>query len=214
MTLRAVGGGTATITVSIGFLTDSFEVTVTPSLKSVTITNKASLVSWRDDEEATRSLELAFSPAEIYNFDNSDVIIASNNPEVVSVDGTTLTRMGRGVATITVAAKGGVTDEVTISVLPPEIQSITVSNKADLEADWESGTERTINATFDPGDYNTSNTTPTITCDPAGAIEVVDGWIIRAKAVGTATVTVEEFGQNRHFHHQRCPRNTHAYAQR
>ena len=199
MTLRAVGGGTATITVSIGFLTDSFEVTVTPSLKSVTITNKASLVSWREDEEATRSLELAFSPAEIYNFDNSDVSIVSNNPEVVSVDGTTLTRMGRGVATITVAAKGGVTDEVTISVLPPEIQSITVSNKTDLEADWESGTERTINATFDPGDYNTSNTTPTITCDPAGAIEVVDGWIIRAKAVGTATVTVEVQGKTDTF---------------
>ena len=199
MTLSAVGGGTATITVSIGFLTDSFEVTVTPSLKSVTITNKASLVSWREDEEATRSLELAFSPAEIYNFDNSDVSIVSNNPEVVSVDGTTLTRVGRGVAVITVTAKGGVTDEVTISVLPPEIQSITVSNKADLEADWESGTERTINATFDPGDYNTSNTTPTITCDPAGAIEVVDGWIIRAKALGTATVTVEVQGKTDTF---------------
>ena len=198
-TLSAVGGGTATITVSVGFLTDSFEVTVTPSLKSVTITNKASLVSWREDEEATRSLELAFSPAEIYNFDNSDVSIVSSKPEVVSVDGTTLTRVGRGVATITVTAKGGVTDEVTISVLPPAIQTITVANKTALEEDWECGTDRTINATFDPSDYNTTNTTPTITCDPAGAIEVVDGWIIRAKALGTATVTVEVQGKTDTF---------------
>lgn len=198
-TLSAVGGGTATITVSVGFLTDSFEVTVTPSLKSVTITNKASLVSWREDEEATRSLELAFSPADIYNFDNSDVSIVSNNPEVVSVDGTTLTRVGRGVATITVTAKGGVTDEVTISVLPPAIQSITVANKTALEEDWECGTDRTINATFDPSDYNVTNTTPTITCDPAGAIEVVEGWTIRAKAVGTATVTVEVQGKTDTF---------------
>lgn len=189
MTLSAVGGGTATITVSIGFLTDSFEVTVTASLKSVTITNKASLVSWREDEEATRSLELVFSPAEIYNFDNSDVSIVSNNPEVVSVDGTTLTRVGRGVATITVTAKGGVTDEVTISVLPPAIQSISISNKTELEADWEYGTWRTIAATFDPSDYNTSNTVPTVTASENDAIEV-DGWMIKPVKVGTAVITV------------------------
>lgn len=189
MTLSAVGGGTATITVSIGFLTDSFEVTVTPSLKSVTITNKASLVSWREDEEETRSLELAFSPAEIYNFDNSNVRIVSNNPEVVSVDGTTLTRVGRGVATITVTAKGGVTDEVTISVLPPAIQGISISNKTELEADWEYGTWRTIAATFDPSDYNTSNTVPTVTASENDAIEV-DGWMIKPVKVGTAVITV------------------------
>ncbi len=188
-TIGAVGGGTATVTVRVGMLSDSFEVTVTPSLKTVTIENKSALVSWREDEEATRALVLSFDPSDVYNLENSELSIVSDNPDVVSVNGTTLTRGNRGTAKITVTAKGGVTDEVTISVLPPAIQGISVSNKTELEADWEYGTWRTIAATFDPSDYNTSNTVPTVTASENDTIEV-DGWMIKPVKVGTAVITV------------------------
>lgn len=194
--LKAVGGGTATVTVRAGDATDKVEITVTPSLKGVRITNKAALSESWVIGSADRTVELAFNP-NTYDLNNTNATIVSSNTNVVTVSGTTLHAVAIGTAKITVTA-GAFTDEVTIAVRPA-IESLTVTNKADLEEEWAIGTERTIEAAFVPDEYTAANTTPTITCEPAGAIEVTDGWKIKAKAVGTATVTVSAQGKTDTF---------------
>ena len=194
--LKAVGGGTATVTVRAGDATDKVEITVTPSLKGVRITNKAALGESWVIGSADRTVELAFDP-DTYDLNNTNATIVSSNTNVVTVSGTTLHAVAIGTAKITVTA-GAFTDEVTIAVRPA-IESLTVTNKADLEEEWAIGTERTIEAAFVPGEYTVANTTPTITVEPAGAVEVVKGWKIKAKAVGAATVTVSAQGKTDTF---------------
>ncbi|MFR6641091.1 MAG: hypothetical protein ACLUSP_06980 [Christensenellales bacterium] len=57
-----MGGGTATVTVRAGDATDKVEITVTPSLKGVRITNKAALGESWVIGSADRTVELAFDP--------------------------------------------------------------------------------------------------------------------------------------------------------
>ena len=194
--LKAVGGGTATVTVRAGDAIDKVEITVTPSLKGVRITNKAALGESWVIGSADRTVELAFDP-NTYDLNNTNATIVSSNTNVVTVSETTLHAVAIGTAKITVTA-GAFTDEVTIAVRPA-IESLTVTNKADLEEEWAIGTERTIEAAFVPDEYTVANTTPTITVEPAGAVEVVNGWKIKAKAVGTATVTVSAQGKTDTF---------------
>jgi len=196
MVLTAKSGGTATITVTAGSASDSVEITVTPALASVSISNKAELSEAWVVGEADREMHLVFSP-DYYNSDNAEVSIVSSAPDVVSVSGTTLHAVAEGRATITVTALGK-TDSVEISVAP-DLRTVSVSNKEALEEVWTIGTERTILPVFDPASYTAENVTPEITCTPAGLIEVVDGWKIRAVGAGSGTVTVTVRGRSDSF---------------
>lgn len=115
--LTAVGAGTATITVAIGSYKDTVEITVLPALAGVTISNKDALKDiWKISSSATRAVEIAFSPAEVYNSDNTDVTITSSNTSVITVSGSTLNAVGVGRTTVTVKA-GELTDTVEITVI-------------------------------------------------------------------------------------------------
>lgn len=195
MKLTAKSAGTATITVSAGTAVDTVEITVTPALASVSIANKAELGEAWMVGEADREMRLVFSP-DYYNGDNAGVQITSDAPDIVSVSGTTLVAVSEGTATITVTAQGK-TDSVEIRVTPA-LDSISVTNKTELEGVWTVGTTRTILPAFTPDSYTAESTIPEITCTPAGLIEA-DGWNIKAVGVGTGTVTVTVRGKSDTF---------------
>lgn len=196
LTLKAVGGGKATITVKARGLSDSVEIQVTPQLKNVTISNKDDLgKQWVvGDEDRTVALDFG---SDYYNVENTGATIVSDNTEVVSVSGTSIHAVAAGTAKITVTARD-FSDEVTVLVRP-NIESLTLSNKTELEEDWAIGTERVIAPQMTPVDYTVENTVPTVTCEPAGIVELVEGWRIKAKAVGTATVAVAVCGKTETF---------------
>lgn len=194
-TLKAIGAGTATITVSVGDgISDEITITVIPALTSVAIDNKTELQGKWVLGENTREVSLAFNPAEYWNENNSDYKITSNNPEVISVNGKTLTAAGAGTATITVTAKGQ-TDTVEISVLPV-LNSVEITNKDELNAQWVLGDNaREVTLAFDSAEYwNENNCDYTITSSNTAVI-TANGKTLTAVGAGTTTVTVTAEGK-------------------
>ncbi len=190
VTLNAVGGGTATITVKTQKASDSVEITVTPSLKGVSISNKNDLKKAWVAGEAARSLTVKFNP-DYYDTNKPEYTVVSSAPGVIEVgsDKTTLTAKAVGTATITVTA-GSYSDSVELTVRPV-MTSLTVENKEVLGEEWTDWTKtRVMEITMQPAEYyNAENTPVTVTCEPAGVIEA-KGTVLTAKAVGIATVTV------------------------
>ena len=190
VTLNAVGGGTATITVKTQKASDSVDITVTPSLKGVSISNKNDLKKAWVSGEAARSLTVKFNP-DYYDTNKPEYTVVSSAPDVIEVgsDKTTLTAKKVGTATVTVTA-GSYSDSVELTVRPV-MTSLTVENKEALGAEWTDWTiTRAMEITMQPAEYyNAENTPVTVTCEPAGVIEA-KGTVLTAKAVGTATVTV------------------------
>ena len=163
-TLKAVSAGTATITVASGDASDSVQITVSLALKAVTITNKDALSATWHVGEADRTVELAFDPSS-FNGENTDATLSSSDPTVISVNGMSLKAEKIGTAVITVTANG-CTDSVTLSVRPT-LDSLTITNKTEMEADWVAGTARTLALAFEPSDYFTSENTPvTVSSSP------------------------------------------------
>ena len=130
-TLKAVGGGTATITVKCGDFTDSVQITVTPALESVSITNKEDLsAAWKLSAGGTREVGVAFAPAEHYNANNTNVEIISSNTDVITVSGTTLTPVGVGRTTITIKV-GDLTDTIQITITGDK-PALSLDSTADI----------------------------------------------------------------------------------
>ena len=114
--ITAVGRGTATITVKIGDYIDTVEITVTPKLDSVTITNKDELTAeWKLSAGESRDVKIAYAPSDIYDANNTDVKITSSNENVIMVNGNTLTAIGSGRTTIIISV-GDIKDTVEITV--------------------------------------------------------------------------------------------------
>ena len=198
-TLKAVGGGKATITVKADDVTDSVEINVTPSLKAVKITNKTALTAiWTVGDDA-RTLAIEFNP-DYYQTNKPEYTVVSSDPTVVEVgaDKATLTAKKLGEATITVTA-GKFSDSVKLSVRPA-LESVQITNKEDLSAVWTDWSQkRTIALSFAPSEYYTAdNTTATVTCNPDNAI-TVDGYTLTAAQTGSVTVTVSVAGQSDSF---------------
>ena len=193
-TLKAVSAGTATITVASGDASDSVQITVSLALKAVTITNKDALSATWHVGEADRTVELAFDPSS-FNGENTDATLSSSDPTVISVNGMSLKAEKIGTAVITVTANG-CTDSVTLSVRPT-LDSLTITNKTEMEADWVAGTARTLALAFEPSDYFTSENTPvTVSSSPEDLISAngteltLAGSVARGTEV-TVTVTAE-----------------------
>ena len=197
MTLRPVGAGTATVTVTAGTKTDSVDITVKPVLTGIAITNKAALASAWVTGEADRTVEFALAP-DAFTEANTTVTVRSSDPAVVSVSGKTLTAVAIGTTTITVQA-GEFTDTVEVGVRPP-LESLTVTNKADLAADWVLGSgDRTVEVALTPVEYYTPDNTEITITSSTDAIRV-EGRTL--KAVGLAdstTITVSVKGQTETF---------------
>lgn len=193
-TLKAVSAGTATITVASGDASDSVQITVSLALKAVTITNKDALSATWHVGEADRTVELAFDPSS-FNGENTDATLSSSDPTVISVNGMSLKAEKIGTAVITVTANG-CTDSVTLSVRPT-LDSLTITNKTEMEADWVAGTARTLALAFEPSDYFTSENTPvTVSSSPEDLISANGTELTLAGSVAsgtevTVTVTAE-----------------------
>ncbi len=115
MTLKAAGAGTSVITVSAGEFTDTVELTVRPALESVQVSNKDALTAQWIIGSEDRTVEVALSPSEYYNTQNTQVTVTSENPDAVEVSGMTLRAVGAGTSVITVSA-GDKNDTFTVSV--------------------------------------------------------------------------------------------------
>ena len=187
-TLSAVGGGTATITVTYGTVSDSVQITVTPKLRGISIANKAELQALWEEGDADRTVEVELSP-EYFTTENTQVTVTSSAPEVVSVSGMTLKALKKGTATITATA-GSFTDTVLLEVRP-KLTQISVTNKSELAGEWIVGSERTVELSFEPSDYFTAeNTQVTYAFSKEGILEVAEGNTLRAVGAGTTQVTV------------------------
>lgn len=187
MTLTAVGGGSATVTVSDGTSSDSVAITVLPKKTGIEITNKAALVDVWVVGDADRTVEAIYTTTKD-DTATEEMTVTSSNSAVIEVNGRILHAKSQGTATITVAG-AGFTDTVSISVRPA-LETLNVTDKDELSAEWAIGTMREMTVAYAPSDsYTTENTVPVVTCEPAGIIEA-EGYTLKAVAVGTATVTV------------------------
>ena len=115
MTLKAAGAGTSVITVTAGEFTDTVELTVRPALESVQVSNKEALTAQWIIGSEDRTVEVALSPSEYYNTQNTQITVTSENPDAVEVSGMTLRAVGAGTSVITVSA-GDKNDTFTVSV--------------------------------------------------------------------------------------------------
>ena len=191
VTLTAVGGGEATITVKVGSRQDSVEITVVrPDITSVTITNKDDFTADWQMNSGTKSLTISLAPAEYYSL--ADVEVISSDSNIVSInktnDAVTLTAVSVGEATITVKV-GSRQDNVTINVVRPALTSLSITSEKTLNWTLDGSNSATISVSFDPEDYYSAvDVTVTASGDN---IVTTDGLTITANGnVGTATITV------------------------
>ena len=182
--LTAVGRGTATITVKVGDYTDKVEITVTPALESISISNKGALAAeWKLSTGGTREVEIGYSPSDVYNADNTNVTITSSNTDVITVEGYILTAVGAGRTTVTVSA-GGLKDTVAITITTDK-PVLSLENSSDVYG--VEGSEITLpgfTVISVEGD-EVENPDVTITCDNA---TVSDGKLT-AGQTGEYTIT-------------------------
>ena len=158
---------------------------------SLSITNKDALTQKWTVGDGDRTVETEIAGALV-----GPAKVTSSNPEVISVNGSTLTAAGAGTATITVTI-GGYRDTVEITVIPA-LAGVTISNKTDLTAEWldTSAEKRAVTVAYDPADaYNAVNAPFTLTSDNTGVIKVEDDGTLSAVGGGTATVTVSVNGK-------------------
>ena len=160
-----------------------------PNLKgldAVSITNKQELSAEWTEGGADRKVNIALAP-EQYTTYNTNVVVESDNTNVIIAHGNTLKAVGGGVAKIT-AYYGNVSDSVTV-IVTPKLKKIEISNKAELASAWVSGDDdRAVNVTFNPDYFNTANPNVEITSSATGVVSV-DGKNIRAVSVGEAVIT-------------------------
>lgn len=140
-TLTAKGAGKATITVTVGEVSDSVEITVRPALASVSVTNKDALTAVWTNWKTTRTVELGFAPAEYYTAANTTAAVTCQPADLVDIDGYKLTAKKAGKATITVAV-GDKSDsfEVVIDRVAPTIEFEDISGFVVTDEGGEMGT--------------------------------------------------------------------------
>lgn len=184
--LRPVGAGTATVTVSYGGKTDSVDVKVTARLKDFEISNKNELTEYWTTGNPDRTVQICVAPT-LYNPQDVDFTLETSNADIVFVSGKTISAKGVGTAVIT-AKFADFTDEVEIKV-QPAIDSVSISNKTALGADWAVGESRTLEMSFAPAEFTESNTKIKVTANEPDAIKY-DGYTVTPAKIGDYTLTV------------------------
>ena len=181
-TVTAKVAGTAIITAKAGDKTATCTVTVTKAdvaVESVTL-DKNSL-ELKAGNNAT--LTATVSPE---GATNKDVTWTSDNPEVATVEGGTVTAKAAGTAIIT--AKAGdktATCTVTVTKADVAVESVTL-DKTSL--DLKVGNNATLTATVNP--ESATDKTVTWTSDKP-EIAAVEGGTVTAKVAGTAIITAK-----------------------
>ncbi len=197
LTLSAMGGGTANVTVSLGNASDRVAITVMPKLRGISITNIEDFAEiWVVGTDRAMSVSAVYKNSQV-PLTSSDVTVISSAPEVIEADGLTLKAKTAGEAEITVKY-GDFTDSVSLSVVPA-LETFAIRNTADF-AELDCGEEFVLDAAFEPSEYyNTENTRPVINCQPEGVVEQVEGYRLKAVKEGSATVTVAVCGKTVSF---------------
>ena len=135
VTLTAKGAGKAVITLAADDATDTVEITVTPRLSGVTVTNKAAMSEVWTDWTTIRTVEVAFAPAELYTAANTTATVTCSPEGLIKAEGYKLTAMGVGTATVTVAV-GEIKDTFTVEIKRQE-PAITFEELPDFEVTEE-----------------------------------------------------------------------------
>lgn len=112
-TLKAKSAGIAKITVIADDESDSVNITIKQAPSEIAITNKNALEKIVVGESKT--LEYAIKP-DLFDVAGAKIEIVSNNTDVVSVNGNTVTALAQGNAVVTVSTFG-FTDSVNIAVV-------------------------------------------------------------------------------------------------
>lgn len=136
-TLSAKKLGVATITVAAGDIKDSVVINVLPVLESVSVVNKDELSANWTDWSQTRTIQLAFAPAEYYNAENTQVTVSCNPNGAVEADGLVLTAKQKGTATVTVTVADK-TDSFTV-IIERSVPRITIADVAGFDPTEEGG---------------------------------------------------------------------------
>ena len=189
--IHAVACGEAKITVVAGNKTAEVTINVRPALESISISNKAELKAKWAVGDATRTLNINYTPHDYYNDDNTTVTVSSSNTSAITVSGKTLTAAGVGTSTITVTygtGENALTDSVEITVVPA-LKSLSITSEKTLNWTLDGSNSATISVSFDPEEYYSAvDVTVTASGDD---IVTTDGLTITANGnVGTATITV------------------------
>lgn len=197
-TLTAIGLGKSTITVTAGDKTAEIELEVVkPDLTKIAIGNKEELNAKWVVGDATRTLNINYTPHDYYNDDNTTVTVSSSNTSAITVSGKTLTAAGVGTSTITVTygtGENALTDSVEITVVRPDITSVTITNKDDFTADWQmnSGT-KSLTISLAPAEYYSLADVEVISSDSniVSINKTNDAVTLTAVSGGEATITVK-----------------------
>lgn len=197
-TLTAIGLGKSTITVTAGDKTAEIELEVVkPDLTKIAIGNKEELNAKWAVGDATRTLNINYTPHNYYNDDNTTVTVSSSNTSAITVSGKTLTAAGVGTSTITVTygtGENALTDSVEITVVRPDITSVTITNKDDFTADWQmnSGT-KSLTISLAPAEYYSLADVEVISSDSniVSINKTNDAVTLTAVGGGEATITVK-----------------------
>lgn len=189
--IHAVACGEAKITVVAGNKTAEVTINVRPVLESISISNKAALQAKWAVGDATRTLNINYTPNGYYNDDNTTVTVSSSNTSAITVSGKTLTAAGVGTSTITVTygtGENALRDSVEITVVPA-LKSLSITSEKTLNWTLDGSNSATISVSFDPEEYY-SEADVTVTAS-GDNIVTTDGLTITANGnVGTATITV------------------------
>ena len=197
-TLTAIGLGKSTITVTAGDKTAEIELEVVkPDLTKIAIGNKKELNAKWAVGDATRTLNINYTPHNYYNDDNTTVTVSSSNTSAITVSGKTLTAVGVGTSTITVTygtGENALTDSVEITVVRPDITSVTITNKDDFTADWQinSGT-KSLTISLAPAEYYSLADVEVVSSDSniVSVNKTNDAVTLTAVSGGEATITVK-----------------------
>ena len=182
--ITAVDVGTTNILAKVGNKTASCSVTVKAPLTGISL-NKTTL-SLR--KQSTETLVVSYDP--INTTDDKTIIWISDNEEVATVSGGTVSALKEGTATIT-ATVGSCTAQCVVTVekenTEPVKKPLTAISLDKATMNLKQGSTDTLSVTYAPGD-TTDDKTVTWTSDNE-EVATVSGGTVSALKEGTATIT-------------------------
>ena len=182
--ITAVDVGTTNILAKVGSKTASCSVTVKAPLTGISL-NKTTL-SLR--KQSTETLVVSYDP--INTTDDKNITWTSDNEEVATVSGGTVSALKEGTATIT-ATVGSCTAQCVVTVekenTEPVKKPLTAISLDKATMNLKQGSTDTLTVTYTPGD-TTDDKTVTWTSDNE-EVATVSGGTVSALKEGTATIT-------------------------
>ena len=182
--ITAVDVGTTNILAKVGSKTASCSVTVKAPLTGISL-NKTTL-SLR--KQSTETLVVSYDP--INTTDDKNITWTSDNEEVATISGGTVSALKEGTATIT-ATVGSCTAQCVVTVekenTEPVKKPLTAISLDKATMNLKQGSTDTLTVTYTPGD-TTDDKTVTWTSDNE-EVATVSGGTVSALKEGTATIT-------------------------